>query len=322
MKEIENHPWVTEDLTKEERKEWLEFVSLNDDPLDVTEDEVKKALTLKERIKKGFSKFTHSLTFLTGEFRRRTKSMPTVKAVTDKELLKQNKDKYSNVADSTIQENGSNTLNNSNSRNGSNSNQNISQNISNSSIRRNNSHNPSFSSIGRNNSSPRNISFSSLGRYNHSRSYSNTANNIVNSQNFNSNLINHSHSRMNSQEVKINSHPDSGLNINAISNSSSTSNNINVIHGIERKNTASSETREPNVRDSQIYIIPKTFLNKDYDTSKDVNSDEEGEEEEEADINEDSSGEILYISFDRKPKKENSHSEADGGDDDKDDDKK
>lgn len=159
-----------------------------------------------------------------------------------------------------------------------------------------------------------------MGRYNHSRSYSNTANNIVNSQNFNSNLINHSHSRMNSQEMKINSHPDSGLNINSISNSSSVSNNINVIHGLERKNTANSETREPNVRDSQIYIIPKTFLNKDYDTSKDINSDEE--EEEEADINEDSSGEILYISFDRKQKKENSHSEADGGDNNKDSDKK
>jgi len=80
MKEIENHPWVTEDMTKEERKEWLEFVSLNDDPLDVTEDEVKKALTLRERIKKGFSKFTHSLNFI-GEFRRRTKSMPSVKGL-------------------------------------------------------------------------------------------------------------------------------------------------------------------------------------------------------------------------------------------------
>jgi len=328
MKEIENHPWVTEDLTKEERKEWLEFVSLNDDPLDVTEDEVKKALTLKERIKKGFSKFTHSLTFLTGEFRRRTKSMPSVKV--DKELFKQNKDKLNNVTDNTIRE-SNDTLNKNNTINGS------IQNISHPSLSRfthvnSFSHNPSFNSMQKNNSSSRNISFSSLGRMNNnSRSYSNTMNNSGSHPNSNSNLIHHS--RMNSQEVKIVNHPEFDLNIHSSNssiplpnnnNSNNNINNINMIQGLERQNTATSETREPNVRNSQIYIIPKTFLNKDYDSSKNINNnqeEEEEEEEEEAGINEDSNSEILYISFDRKPKKENSHKTLDndgGGDNDND----
>jgi len=248
----------------------------------------------------------------------------------DKELFKQNKDKFNNnnVADNMICE-SNDTINKSNTVNGS------VQNISHPSLSRfahvnSFSHNPSFNSMGRNSSSSRNISFSSLGRMNNnSRSYSNTMNNGGSHPNSNSNLIHHS--RMNSQEVKIIHHPEFDLNIhspsNSISlpnnNSNNNINNINMIQGLERQNTATSETREPNVRNSQIYIIPKTFLNKDYDSSKNINNneEEEEEEEEEAGINEDSNSEILYISFDRKPKKENSHKtlDNDGGGDDNND---
>ncbi|ORX73486.1 Pkinase-domain-containing protein [Anaeromyces robustus] len=293
MKEIENHPWVTEDLTKEEKEEWLKFVSLNDDPLDVTEDEVKKALTLKERIKRGFSKFTHSLNFITDEFRRKTKSMPSVK-VTDKELLKQNnyKNKRNSVIDSPIQENENTMLKNISDNNNSNDNNNNNNNNINNNNNNNNKNN----------------------------------NNISNNDNDLAININD----------KINKHPDSGLNINSLNNSVSNNvNNMNMNNEIikisisrslsndnnnndnnnNNNNNNNNETnKKPNVRSSKIYTIPKTFLNKDLEATKDSDNDEE----EEADINEDSSGEILYMSFDRKPKKINTHTEFENEDENED----
>ncbi|OUM63534.1 hypothetical protein PIROE2DRAFT_61216 [Piromyces sp. E2] len=267
MKEIENHPWVTEDMTKEERKEWLEFVSLNDDPLDVTEDEVKKALTLRERIKKGFSKFTHSFNFI-GEFRRRTK-------ITDKELLKQNQNKYnkSEVVDSTIRE-------------------------SKETISKSDSINNSTNTMTKNRSM-------SLGQYQINHSNLNSSHNIIN-------YDSQSSIQSNNQENKL-SHPDSALNVNSRNDSGSISNNIHILPGLKRRNTTNDETNNNiNVRSSQIYTIPKTFLNKDLENTKDSDNNEE------ADINEDSSGEILYMSFDRKPKRKNTHIEFDNSDNDDD----
>lgn len=81
IKEIEQHPWVTEDMLPEEKEEWLQFINLDMEPLHVTEDEVKKALTLKERIKRKISKISHSFNnFITDEFKRKTKSMTSVNA--------------------------------------------------------------------------------------------------------------------------------------------------------------------------------------------------------------------------------------------------
>jgi len=270
MKEIENHPWVTEDLNEDEKEEWFKFVSLNDDPLDVTEDEVKKALTLKDRIKKKLSKFTHSLNKFSGGLRRRTRSMPSVE-ITDKNLLKQNFNSNKNKKDSIVDSSITKKIESDNS------NKNILIN----------------STVARSNTAPNN-SYSILNNINtSSHNNSTTSNNAIHSSNHNTDA--------NISKVKSTIYSDTTLNIQSQNNSNSISNTINVIKGLNHGNNSSSKSKEPNVKSSHISTIPKTFLNKDIENLR--NSD--NNEEEDGDINEDSSGEILYMSFDRKFKKRN-----------------
>jgi len=166
---------------------------------------------------------------------------------------------------------------------------------------------------------------------NQSESINNSSNNItaknrtmslgryqtnINKNNSNQNIINyHNNIQINSQEIKTN-HPGSSLNINSRNNSGTISNNIHVLPGLKRRNTTNDEINTDNVRSSQIYTIPKTFYNKDIENTKDSDNNEE-----EAEINEDSSGEILYMSFDRKPKRNNTLSEFDNDHNNDDDNK-
>jgi len=202
--------------------------------------------------------------------------MPSVK-ITDKDILKHNH----------------------------NSNMNKRNSIANSSIRESNESinkiNPPNGIVGRSNTTT-NASYNRLNiMSNRTRNNSTSHNNII----FNNHNVD-----INSQEVKSKNNQDSTLIINSNSNSNSVSNTINVIGGLSRRDSHTNESKEPNVRSSQIYTIPKTFLNKDLENTKDSENIEE--EEDEADINEDSSGEILYMSFDRKSKKRNdTHTELD-----------
>lgn len=153
------------------------------------------------------------------------------------------------------------------------------------------------SSVGRSNTTT-NASYHNLNSISKS-------NNSIN-KNSNNNVSNSS-DNVDSHKIKSNKQFDSALNINSNSNSSSVSNTINVIGGLKHRDSQTMESKELNVRSSQIYTIPKTFLNKDLENTKDSDNNEEDE----ADINEDSSGEILYMSFDRKSKRRNTQTELD-----------
>ncbi|KAK9727625.1 hypothetical protein K7432_001709 [Basidiobolus ranarum] len=75
LEEAKRHPWVVEDLTDPE--EWYQETNPGKyEPLEVTEEDVKKAVTFKDRIKKHMRKISTSISHVGASlgFRRRSKS--------------------------------------------------------------------------------------------------------------------------------------------------------------------------------------------------------------------------------------------------------
>ncbi|KAJ3046103.1 hypothetical protein HDV00_003853 [Rhizophlyctis rosea] len=92
LEEIKLHPWTTADMTTEERDEWLMQTDPDvqyGDPLDVTEEEMRGAVTIvgriRDRIRKISSSFQHLAAGLS--FRRRTRSLPSVTGVEDVQTM-------------------------------------------------------------------------------------------------------------------------------------------------------------------------------------------------------------------------------------------
>ncbi|KAJ3327523.1 hypothetical protein HDU76_011645, partial [Blyttiomyces sp. JEL0837] len=82
LSEVKLHPWTTEDLSPQERVQWLQETDPTlqfGTPLSVTDEEVSTAVrvVLMDRIRDSFRKFGTGLQNLVG-FKRRTKSYPSV----------------------------------------------------------------------------------------------------------------------------------------------------------------------------------------------------------------------------------------------------
>ncbi|KAJ3187168.1 hypothetical protein HDU85_007206 [Gaertneriomyces sp. JEL0708] len=80
LEEIKLHPWATADLNSEERDAWLQETdpTLYGGPVEVTEEDVRGAVSAMSRLRERIRKLSSSFQNLTAGLRRRTKSVPSV----------------------------------------------------------------------------------------------------------------------------------------------------------------------------------------------------------------------------------------------------
>ncbi|KNC98571.1 CAMKK/ELM protein kinase [Spizellomyces punctatus DAOM BR117] len=95
LEETKLHPWTTADLTPEEREAWLQQTDPTlqyGAPVQVTDEDVRGAVTIMSRIRDRIRKLSSSFHNLTAGLRRRTKSMPSVPSEAIEALVKKGKD--------------------------------------------------------------------------------------------------------------------------------------------------------------------------------------------------------------------------------------